>query len=133
MRGLVIGMLLLGLAGCATTGRQELEARLAGLVGASEAELVRRVGVPARVHEAEGRRFLAYVERWPDVAYAPWAGFGGGYWGRGGGFGMGYGFAAPQLIERYCEATFEVSGGRVAGFSLRGSSCGWSGFPVVQP
>ena len=135
MRMIVLAAAFLVLAGCATTGRPELEARLGELMGVPEAELVRRVGVPARVHDAEGRRFLAYVELWPDVAYMPWTSFGAGHFGRGGGMGigMGYGFGSPQFIDRYCEATFEVSQGRVAGFALRGSSCGWSGWPVILP
>jgi hypothetical protein len=132
MRMAVIGLALLALAGCGTGGRQELEARLGELVGVPEAELVRRAGVPARVHEADGRRFLAYVELWPDVAYMPWAGFGAGAFGRGGGIGMAHGFGSPQFIDRSCEVTFEMSAGRVAGFTMRGSSCGWSGFPLER-
>jgi len=135
MRAMVVAVAFLVLAGCASSGRPELEARLGELMSIPEAELVRRVGVPARVHEAEGRRFLAYVELWPDVAYTPWTSIGIGHFGRGGGIGMGMGssFGSPQFIDRYCEATFEVAEGRVAGFALRGSSCGWSGWPVILP
>jgi len=133
MRNAAIGLALMALAGCATGGRQDLEARLGEMVGVAEAELVRRVGVPARVHEAEGRRFLAYVEHWPDIAYMPWGGYGTRMYGRGGMFGMAVGGGSFQFIDRYCEATFEVADGVVSGFALRGSSCGWSGWPVILP
>ncbi len=140
MRAMVVAVAFLVVAflapgGCATTGRPELEARLGELIGIPEAELVRRIGVPARVHESGGRRFLAFVELWPDIAYSPGASFGVGQFGRGGvmGMGMGYGFGSPQFIDRYCEATFELAEGRVTGFALRGSSCGWGGWPVILP
>lgn len=133
MRGFVIGLVLLALAGCGDPGREELEARLGELVGRSETELVRRMGVPARVVEAGGRRFLAYSQSWLDTAYVPGAaaaGFGG--WGPRGGFGYGAGFGAPLLVERGCEATFEVADSRVAGFTLRGNACRWINWPA-QP
>ena len=132
MRGFALVAMLL-LAGCANEGRAALEARLGTLVGSSEAELVRRVGVPARVYDADARRFLVYVELWPDVAYSPWSGFGFGFGGRHGGVGMAYGFGSPGLVDRYCEATFELAEGRVVAVGIRGSSCGWSGWPVIAP
>ena len=52
---------LLLLAGCATG--PGIEARLAPLVGGSEAALVEALGVPTRTHEAGGLRFLQYEER----------------------------------------------------------------------
>jgi hypothetical protein len=132
MRGIVLAAILV-LAGCANVARQRLEARLGELVGSGEAELVRRVGVPARVYNADGRRFLAYVELWPDVAYTPWTGFGYGFGGRHSGVGMAYGVGSPQFIDRFCEATFEVAAGRVVAMGIRGNSCGWSGWPLISP
>jgi len=130
MRRMVIGLVLLALAGCGDPGREELEGRLGELVGTSETELVRRMGAPARVVEAGGRRFLAYTQSWLDTGYMPGAaaaGFGG--FGPRGGFGMGYGFGAPLLVERNCEATFEVANSRVAAFTLRGNACRWINWP----
>jgi hypothetical protein len=129
MRGIVTGLALLVLAGCGDPGRAELEARLGELVGRSEVELVRRMGAPARVVEAGGRRFLAWSHSWLEPPYVPGAaaaGFAG--WGPGG-FGM-YGFGGPMLVERGCEATFEVAQERVAGFTLRGNACRWLPWPA---
>jgi len=132
MRKAAIGLGLLALAGCATGGVAEVEARLGELVGVAEAELVRRVGVPQRVHEANDRRFLAYVEYWPGMPAPRFAAFGVGGWYHGG-LGMGFGHSIPPAPERFCEATFEVNAGRVAGFQLRGTACGWSGWPAILP
>lgn len=120
------------LAGCATNWRQDLEARLTPLLGVSEDELIRRVGVPNRTAETGDRRFLAYEHRWADYAAAPVWGMGTGYWGAGAGFGWGWGgYAVP--VERSCEITFELAGGRVSGFTLRGGSCGWTPWPQIAP
>lgn len=127
-----IGLGLLALAGCASGGVEDVEARLGQLVGVPEAELVRRLGVPQRVHDADGRRFLAYVEYWPAMPSPRYAAFGMGGWHRGG-MGMGFGYSIPPSSEKFCEATFEVNAGRVAGFALRGTACGWSGWPPIQP
>lgn len=116
----------LALGGCANAGVQDLEARLGTLIGASEDDLVRRVGVPARMHETEGRRYLAFVQHWPDFAFFPGTGF---YQGA-----YGYRYRrGPELVDRHCEVIFEVAQGRVAGFALRGSACGWNDWPVIAP
>ena len=122
------------LAGCANHTQQDLEARLGTLIGAPEADLVRRMGVPSRSYETEGRKFLAYFEPWADYAMVPGASFSGGMFGGGGGLGVGYGYRHyPEMVNRFCETTFEVVRGRVASFTLRGSSCGWGGWPVIGP
>jgi hypothetical protein len=53
--------LLLALAGCATSAG--FESRMHAYVGRSEADLVASLGVPARVYQTEGRRFLQYERR----------------------------------------------------------------------
>jgi hypothetical protein len=52
MRAMALAFLVL--AGCATPGRPELGARLGAMIGVLEAEPVRSVGVPVRVHPKWG-------------------------------------------------------------------------------
>ena len=115
-----LALLLCTLAGACATG-PDRRLVLASLVGQSETEVVRQLGVPTRSYETGGRKFIAYDERRTDVV--PPQPFIGGF----GYFGYGYGtFGAfpAQLVERGCETTFEVSGGRVVSWSLRGNACG---------
>ena len=109
------------LTGCANDTTANLDARLSGLVGASQAELERRVGPPTRSFQTDGRMFLAYTERWPDISL----------------YGLGRRGTLPTdippLYERFCEITFELAQGRVNGFAYRGSSCGWGGRPMIEP
>jgi len=103
------------LAGCGPAFNRP--AFLATLVGQPEAEVVRRLGVPSRTYEANGRKFLAYSERRSEVLSLG-VGFGGyGY------FGPSFGYYPSQVIERGCETTFEVGDGRVLTWSLRGNAC----------
>ena len=118
---------LLALAAC-TTG-PDRPALLNSLVGQSETEVVRVLGVPSRTYETAGHKFLAYTEQRATVVDGGPAFFGGyggfGYGAFGPGFGWGYGSAFPaQVIPRICETTFDVAGGRVLGWSLRGNACG---------
>ena len=119
----LLGMLLL--AGCGDGGAAR-RAYLDSLVGRPEQEVVRQRGVPSRTYETGGQKFLAYDDRRLDIVPDPFfvGGFGG--YGRLGGpfFGYygGYGYP-PLVVERGCETTFEVSGGRVQSWSLRGNSC----------
>ncbi len=112
-------MMILLLTGCASFGdaRAEREAQLTGFIGQSEADLVRTLGVPSRQFEADGHRFLAYVDR--RVELVP----GSMLW-RPYRYGFGYGpVFPPQAIEQSCETTFEVVGGKVTSFALRGRGC----------
>jgi hypothetical protein len=93
------------------------EARLGQLVGQPEAVLVQQMGVPTRAYETGGVKYLAYLEQRLEVmpsfpSYGPY--FMGWY---GGGF-------PPQVLDLRCETTFEVFGGTVRGFNLRGNACG---------
>ncbi len=108
------------LAGCVDSGRVGQEARLQTLVGGSEDDLVRRMGAaPSRVSEQGSLRYLSWMHYWPE---------------------QGHGAIAPTRepgesgrVARFCETTFAVEQGRVAGYSLRGDSCGWGGYPRVAP
>ena len=119
-RATLVALLLL--SACDPYALQRRQAALAAYVGQSEADLVRSFGVPTRSFDAGGHRFLAYDQGSVDIVppLYPWRPYG---WG--GGFGYGYGGDFPaQVVQRTCETTFEVAGGRVIGFSLRGNACG---------
>lgn len=121
---LAVFIAALALAGC-TTGPNRATV-LNGLIGQNETELVHQMGVPTRTYDTPGHHFLAYAQR--SVDYIPGGPFFGGY-GFGPGFGYGFGglgYSAfpPEVIDRQCETTFDVTGGRVASWSLRGNACG---------
>ena len=112
---------ILGVCGCGNR-LAERQAALAPLVGRSEADLVRSLGVPQRTFDADGHRFLAYVDTQTAVipgTYGPppW-----GFWGPGSAWALGA--TPPQVIESVCETTFEIFGAKVIGFSLHGGGCG---------
>jgi hypothetical protein len=99
-------------------------------IGRSELDLVTALGVPSRVYEAEGRRFLAYDEPGaPGPAVLPSIGIGGfrssSGWGSASGIGTGVGltfgnFGAPGP----CTTGFEIRDGRVIGATRQGPGCG---------
>lgn len=93
------------LAGCATSAG--FESRMAAYVGRSEGDLVASLGVPARIYQTEGRRFLQY-ERRRVVAESA------GRWGWAGSYGV-------ETLN--CSVTFEIEAGRVDGFTSRGNDC----------
>lgn len=120
MKPILLFTLATALAGCAPAFNRP--AFLATFVGQPETELVRRLGVPSRTYETDGRKFLAYSERRSDVIGG--GPFFGGFGYFGGGLGLGYDAAFPaEIIERACETTFEVGNGRVLTWSLRGNAC----------
>lgn len=93
---------------------------LASFVGRSDAEVVRRLGVPTRTYEADGHRFLAYAEHRSEILST---GLGAGDFGGFGYYGSGFGFSSSEVIDRVCETTFELVNGRVMTWSLRGNAC----------
>ncbi|NKC34370.1 hypothetical protein [Falsiroseomonas selenitidurans] len=120
MRAIRLFPLLAVLGACAQG--PTLDQRLSTHIGESESELVARMGVPLRVHEADGRRFLQFEDRrtvpvasypgpYHAPAYGPWGpAFGG--WPQPGG-----------LVQVTCAITFALRDGRVEGFSRRGEGC----------
>jgi hypothetical protein len=113
---LVLAASLALLAACGEGPREQLEGRLQGLVGASETDLVRRMGgEPTRVVEQGSTRYVSWTILWPTYPNGP---------------------VVPEEAEqagRFCETTFAVEQGRVAGYGLRGEGCGQGGFPRVAP
>lgn len=121
MRAALIAVTVLLVAGCANE-LAEREAFLNTLVGHSEDDLVRTIGVPSRTFEVNGHRFLAYTESRVDVIPgSPGPGPWGWGWGWGGGYGAGF---LPVVVNRVCETTFEIFEGKVASYTLRGNACG---------
>lgn len=112
--------ILLVLIGLAAGCENQLAARQAWLshfVGQPEGVVVQQMGVPARTYETGGVKYLAYNEHRINIipafpAYSPF--FTGWYAG-----GL-----PPQVIELQCETTFEIAGGTVQSFTLRGNACG---------
>ena len=119
MRALAFLVVGLWLTGCASETMRQREAEAASFIGRSEEELVREVGVPSRIAEIAGKRFLAYEEqetryRRPIPSFTR-------RWSR---FGPATEVRPEELVVDTCETTFEVAGGRVTSFKLRGGGCG---------
>ena len=113
MRRSVLFTLLL-LAGC-VVGPTRAQV-MAQYVGADEATLVQALGVPSRTFTTGDVKFLAYDERRTAILPPP----PGPFWG------WGYGWYSPfpaSVVQYSCETTFEIVGGRVRTFNLRGNDC----------
>lgn len=100
-------------------------------IGRSEAELVGALGVPTRLHEAAGSRFLAYDDSGgaSQPAIMPSIGFGvgraSGGWGSAAGFGTGIGLSfGPFAQPAPCTTSYEVRDGRVVNALRQGPGCG---------
>ncbi|MGH7080397.1 MAG: hypothetical protein ACREFU_20145 [Acetobacteraceae bacterium] len=119
MRTVVLVALLL-LGGCADRALEARRAHLASLIGETEVDLVRQMGVPTRTFTLSGDKFLAYDDRRLEFVPGfyggpPWFGPGWGPWF--------WGPAPPIVVQRGCETTFEIENGKVASFSMRGAGC----------
>jgi hypothetical protein len=98
-------------------------------VGLTEAELIARLGLPTRSHEAPGgRRFLAWETLRPTPLVTPGIGLGvarfGGGWGSGVALGTGLGLSfGGGGATTACTATYELVEGRVTGVTRQGEGC----------
>lgn len=117
---------------CAQSGPADFDRRMATYVSAPEVELVSALGVPKRVYETEGRRFLQYdfsgeaAPSWGSPAIGFGFGSGSGHWGHGTavGTGISFGFGGPGYYEPVpCVVTFEVRDDRVLNFARTGEGC----------
>lgn len=125
---LALGLGLLG--GCASGGGADFDRRMATYVSGPESQLVGGLGVPQRVYEANGRRFLEYdftstAGGGTSVTPSIGLGFGRGGWGHGVGVGtgIGFGFGGSSAPYEPCSVTFEIRDDRVLNFQRRGDSC----------
>ncbi|WP_439594532.1 hypothetical protein [Falsiroseomonas sp.] len=116
-RPILATLALAALAACAQG--PTLDQRLSTFVGRGEADLVAALGVPVRVHEAEGRRFLQFEQR-HSLMVAPPYGPPYGPWGPR----FGYWAPPPAYVQASCELTFALRDQRVESFSYRGEACG---------
>ena len=115
--------LSVSLAGCVTPGAQRAT-YLNTLVGHPELDLVRAMGVPSRTFETSGIKYFAYKESRIETLPGTWGGGGYGGWGwHGYGWGGGWGGFPPEVVKRDCETTFELTGGVVKSWTLRGNDC----------
>lgn len=113
---------VLGLAAC-TNYVAERAGFLNSLVGQPEAVLVQQLGVPGRVFETGGHRFIAYTAQRTTVYGGGGFGYGGFGYGRGfGGFGAFDAFPT-EVVARVCETTFDLQGGIVRSWALHGNGC----------
>lgn len=122
------------LVACASGGTVDFDRGMATYVGQPEVRLVEGLGVPERIYETDGRRFLEYsfssaaAPASSGFSFGVGAGsFSSGGRGRGGGFGTGIGLGFPLGSSGYdampCVVTFEVRDERVLNFSRQGDHC----------
>jgi hypothetical protein len=101
------------LAACSDGGAARMAA-MNQFVGQPDQVLIAKFGVPSRSYDADGVKYLAYDEGRTDIIPPPPS-------------PMGPWFVSPlppQVIQRWCETTFQVSQGIVRSFTLRGNACG---------
>lgn len=119
--------LLLPLLAAACATGPTLDQRLATFVGQGEGELVSNLGVPVRTYETDGRKFLQFEsQRTVALLGSPYGygpGFGGGFYGRRGGYFGGGGFAPTTYASVNCDVTFALRNDRVESFTYRGEGC----------
>ncbi len=111
------------LTGCATG--PNLESQLAAYIGAPEATLVQKLGVPEKEITVNNFTYLAYEIRHQTQLQPTGYLWGGPYWGGWGPYP--YTIAqplTPQTIQvSSCEVTFVLGDGKVKSFTLRGNDC----------
>ena len=115
MRGMTrrtLPALALLLAGCVDYVPTR-QAELTQFVGKSEAQLVQSIGLPTRIYETGGSKFLAYdqVRTVVDAGSPGW------------GWGWGWGWFPPAVYSYGCETTFQVRDAVVQSFSFYGRGC----------
>ncbi len=110
------------LAGCAYPTPERVNS-LNALVGKTDTDLVRALGVPTKTYATGGHQFLSFshsrIESYPG--FGPGYGFGYGYgWGPRWGWGGYYG---TDIVQTDCDITFELTNGIAQSWTLRGSGC----------
>ena len=120
-RGFLLSLLPALLAACIPTveGYQQL---VDGWMGATEAQLVSQWGPPDNVYQAQGRRFLTYLDE--SQYYVP--GTAPTYTTTIIGntaYTNTYGGSPGRYIQGSCETTFVLLSGKIVDVNFRGNDC----------
>lgn len=112
-------VLAVALAGCVPSAGG-YERMLDGWLGASEAELIARWGVPLGSYDSGSSRFLTYDESRivSDSGSAPVV-----VRNRAAGTVRAVGGSDPAVTQYQCRTVFELKGGRVAAWRFSGNGC----------
>lgn len=120
MKRIAAALLLILLAGCATTAKYEKV--LNTWVGSSEKDLVRKWGPPQGVYESDGTRYLTYNSSrnlfMPGVAPTYTTQYVGNT-----AFTSASGGMPAQNIAMSCQTTFELTNGLITSWRWQGNDC----------
>ena len=95
-----------GIAGCATTGPYEQS--LDAWKGRPAAELIQARGAPAETFDSDGHKFLVYLSSTVvPFSYMP----------------NTQGMHADDTKSKFCTTVFDVTGGVVVEWALKGNDC----------
>jgi hypothetical protein len=123
-------LLLLAAAGCAAGHDPPMMSReqLGKLVGLTEPQLIRQVGVPTRSYMLDNSKFLEYDRTRLIYSYGEPLGGPLGTYQPNAGLEAPYSgvnpFYQPEPAVHVCDVLFEIADGRVQSFRQRGNSCG---------
>lgn len=102
----LLAMVGCSVAGCATTGAYEQS--LGAWKGHSDAELIKARGAPAETFNSDGHTFLVYLSSTVvPFSFMP----------------NTLGSHADHTKSKFCTTVFDVSGGVVVGWAIKGNDC----------
>lgn len=113
---------LVALTGCAGPNRANFESDLATWTGRSEVDLLRAWGVPQRSHEVGDRKFVTFMQAISMTMPGVEPTYVANTYGRTT-YVNSYGGMPAQNLRFYCETTFEIADGKVAGSRWQGNNC----------
>ena len=103
---LLLAMAGISAAGCATTGAYEQS--LDAWKGRSDVDLIQARGAPAETFDSDGHKFLVYLSS-TIVPFSLMPNT--------------QGMHADDTKSKFCTTVFDVSGGVVVGWALKGNDC----------
>jgi hypothetical protein len=105
---------VLALASCAPNMGEIRRTQLQSLVGLSEVDAIRALGVPNRTVMADGHKFL----QWDQKSQTTYPGVWGYGWGP-----PWYGGVPPTIIDQTCQTMLDIENNRVLSWVMRGNGC----------